>query len=391
MDQVVRSRDPYLIKSVVHCSRLLSAFRAPGETLALREIASRSGLPKTMAFRLLYTLEKCGLIAKVGDNLYQCCIRPWKQRLYRLGYAAQGTDYQFCNEVSASLQRAAANEGIELICVDNRYSAKVAQRNADLLVREKVDLVIEFQTDEEVAPIVAAKYRDANIPLIAIDIPHPGATYYGANNYEAGLIAGRYLGRWVKENWNSEVEEIILLELNRAGQLPRMRLTGMLVGLNLTLPVAKNCRITRLDGDGELGPSFESVRKHLRASRSRRVLVGAINDPSAIGALRAFEEAGRAETCAVMGHNASPEGRAELRRSHSRLLGSVAFFPERYGEDLIRVSLDILNHRPVPPAVFVEHKLVTPATVDHFYPNDSLIHLPGPNGKGDQARARAAS
>lgn len=391
MDQVARPRDPYLVKSVIHSSRLLSAFRMPGETLALREISARSGLPKTMAFRLLYTLEKCGMIEKVGENLYQSCVRPWKQKLYRLGYAAQGTDYQFCNEVTASLQRAAAAEGIELISVDNRYSAKVAQRNADFLVREKVDLVIEFQTDEEVAPIVAAKYRDGSIPLIAIDIPHPGATYYGANNYEAGLIAGRYLGRWVKENWNSEVEEFILLELDRAGQLPRMRLTGMLVGLNLALPSAKNCRITRLDGDGELGPSFEAVRKHLRTTRSRRVLVGAINDPSALGALRAFEEAGRADSCAVMGHNASPEGRAELRRSHTRLLGSVAFFPERYGDDLIRVSLDILNHRPVPPAVFVEHKLVTPTTVDHFYPNDSLIQLPTGGQKGEQVRARAAS
>jgi IclR helix-turn-helix domain len=28
----------------------------------------------------------------------------------------------------------------------------------------------------------------AGIPMIAIDIPHPGATYYGAHNYEAGLI-----------------------------------------------------------------------------------------------------------------------------------------------------------------------------------------------------------
>jgi ribose transport system substrate-binding protein len=391
MDQVARPRDPYLVKSVVHSSRLLSAFRMPGETLTLREISARSGLPKTMAFRLLYTLEKCGMIEKVGENLYQSCVRPWKQRLYRLGYAAQGTDYQFCNEVTASLQHAAAAEGIELICVDNRYSAKVAQRNADFLVREKVDLVIEFQTDEEVAPIVAAKYRDANIPLIAIDIPHPGATYYGANNYEAGLIAGRYLGRWVKENWNSEVEEFILLELDRAGQLPRMRLTGMLVGLNLALPSAKNCRITRLDGDGELGPSFEATRKHLRTTHSRRVLVGAINDPSALGALRAFEEAGRADSCAVMGHNASPEGRAELRRPLTRLLGSIAFFPERYGDDLIRVSLDILNHRPVPPAVFVEHKLVTPTTVDHFYPNDSLTQFPSGGHKGEQARVRAAS
>ena len=336
--------------------------------MPLKEISLRSGLPKTMAFRLLYTLAKCCMVEKVGENLYQSCLRPWKQKLYRFGYAAQGTDYQFSREVSAGLQRAATVEGIELISLDNRYNAKIAQHNADLLVREKVDLVIEFQTDQEVAPIVAAKYREAGIPLIAIDIPHPGATYYGANNYEAGLIAGRYLGRWVKENWHSELDEIMLLELARAGSLPRMRLTGILVGLGSFLPDMKNCRIVRLDGDGELGPSFEAVRKHLRSSRARRQLVGAINDPSALGALRAFQEAGRSECCAVMGHNASPEGRAELRQPETRLLGSVAFFPERYGGDLIRVSLDILNRRPVPPAVFVEHKLITPARLITFTP-----------------------
>jgi ribose transport system substrate-binding protein len=271
------------------------------------------------------------------------------------------------------LERAAQAEGIELISLDNRYNAKIAQRNADLLVREKVDLAIEFQTDETVAPIVAAKYREAGIPMIAIDIPHPGATYYGANNYEAGLIGGRHLGRWVKEHWHSELDEIILLELPRAGNLPQMRLTGMLVGINLVLPTAKNCRVTHLNGDGELGASFEVVRKYIRGSRSRRLVVGAINDVSAIGALRAFEEAGRADTCAVIGQNASPEGRAELREPNTRLVGSVAFFPERYGPDLIKVSLDILNKRPVPPAVFVEHKLVTPTTVEHYYPNDILM------------------
>ena len=375
MSLAAPSRDRYLVKSIVHSSQMLTAFRSPGEALPLKEIASRCGLPKTMVFRLLYTLEKCGMVDKLGQNLYQSRVRPWKQRLYRLGYAAQGTGYQFSKAISDSLQLAAAAEGIELICVDNRYSAKIAQRSADLLVREKVDLAIEFQTDEEVAPIVAAKYREANIPMIAIDIPHPGATYYGANNYEAGLIGGRYLGRWVKEHWQSEVDEIILLELKRAGNLPRMRLSGLLVGINMTLPSAAHCRVTYLDGDGELGPSFEAVRKHLRSSHSRRVLVGGINDPSALGALRAFQEAGRAENCAIMGQNASPEGRAELREPKTRLVGSVAYFPERYGENIIRVSLDILNQRPVPPAVFVEHRLVTPATVDHYYPNDGLAQM----------------
>jgi ribose transport system substrate-binding protein len=166
-----------------------------------------------------------------------------------------------------------------------------------------------------------------------------------------------------------------MIALQRAGSLPKMRLTGMLVGMKEVYPQLENCRVTYLDGDGNLGPSFEAMRKHLRTSKSRRLLVGAINDPSALGALRAFQEAGRAESCAVMGQNASPEGRAELREVGTRLIGSVAYFPEKYGTEIVAVALDILHRRPVPPAVFVKHQLVTPETVDHIYPNDRLMQV----------------
>jgi ribose transport system substrate-binding protein len=366
-------RDAYLVKSVVHASQLLSAFRSSGEALPLREIASRSGLPKTMTFRLLYTLERCGMIEKVGENLYRSYLRPFKQRPYRLGYAAQGTDYQFSKEISTGLQRAAAAQGIELISVDNRYSAKIAQRNADVLVREKVDLVIEFQTDEHVAPIVAAKYREAGIPLVAIEVPHPGATYFGANNYEAGLIGGRHLGRWARQQRCTEADEIVLIALDRAGSLPKMRLTGMLVGMKEVHPHLDHCRVTYLDGDGTLGESFEVMRKHLRVTRARRLLIGAINDPSALGALRAMQEAGRVESCAIMGQNASPEGRAELRQPGTRLIGSVAYFPERYGQELIPLALAVAAGKPMPPALFTKHKLVTPQNIDEVYPPERAL------------------
>ena len=369
-------RDRYLVKSVMHSSRVLSAFSPSGEALPLREIAGRSSLPKSMVFRLLYTLERCGMVEKVGENLYRSYVRPFKQKLYRLGYAAQGTDYQFSKEILTGLQRAAAAEGMELICLDNRYSAKIAQRNADVFVREKVDLVIEFQTDEHVAPIVASKYREANIPFIALEIPHPGATYFGANNYEAGLIGGRYSGRWAKQQWQSRVDEIVLITLERAGSLPRMRLTGMLVGMRDACPALEHVPVTYVDGDGKMADSFEAMRRHLRTSKGRRILVGTINDPSALGALRAFQEAGRTDGCAIMGQNASPEGRAELRERGTRLIGSVAYFPEKYGPEIVTVALDILHRRPVPPAVFVKHQLVTPENVDHVYPNDELMQLP---------------
>jgi ABC-type sugar transport system substrate-binding protein len=37
------------------------------------------------------------------------------------------------------------------------------------------------------------------------------------------------------------------------------------------------------------------------------VLVGAANDPSALGAVRAFQETGREGTCAIVGQNAEPD------------------------------------------------------------------------------------
>ena len=79
------------------------------------------------------------------------------------------------------------------------------------------------------------------------------------------------------------------------------------------------------------------------------------------------------DSCAIMGQNASVEGRAELRQPGTRLIGSVAYFPEKYGDDIVALALDILHRRPVPPAVFVKHQLVTAETVDHIYPNDQLL------------------
>ena len=361
-----------MVKSLVHASQVLEAFQTAGDVLRLRDVVARTGFNKGMCFRLLYTLHQCGFLDKVGENHYRLASEVRRRKLYRIGYAEQGQDTSFDREVRQGLVQAAEQKQVELIILDNRYQPKIALRNADHLIREQVDLVIEFQTDEVAAPAIAAKYLEANIPFIAIDIPHPGATYFGANNYQAGLIAGHYLGRWAKRHWNGEVDEILLIELHRAGSLPQARIRGVQTGIGEVLRMQEPCRTVSIDGDGQFQTALERVRKHLRESRAKRVLVGAANDPSALGALRAFQEAGRAKECAIAGQNGEPEARAELRTERTRLVASVAYFPEKYGEGLLRLALDILARKAVPPAVFTNHQIITPDNVDHFYPNDSL-------------------
>src|SRR6476659_3936183 len=271
----------YLVKSLVHASRVLEAFQSAGDVLRLRDVVTRTGFHKGMCFRLLYTLHQCGFLDKVGENHYRLASEVRRRRLYRLGYGEQGQDTSFDREVRTGLSRAAEREHIELIVVDNRYQPKIALRSADYLIKEQVDLIIEFQTDEVIAPAIASKYLEASIPFIAIDIPHPGATYFGANNYQAGLMAGRYLGRWAKKKWNGEVDEILLIELLRAGSLPKARIRGIIAGLGEVMRIPESSRTLSIDGDGQFQASLEKVRKHLRESKRKRVLVGAANDPSA--------------------------------------------------------------------------------------------------------------
>jgi ribose transport system substrate-binding protein len=368
-----RGRDPYLVKSLVHAARILEAFQSPGEVLRLRDIVERTAYGKGMCFRLLHTLHHCGFVEKIDERRYRIMaeIRPRKR--FRIGYASQGQDSSFPREVHAGLVRACERERLELIVVDNRYQPRVALRNAEHLIKEKVDLVIEFQTDEAVAPAIASRYLEAEIPLIAIDIPHPGATYFGANNYQAGLLGGRYLGKYAQTCWHGQVDEILLLELARAGGLVRARSRGIVAGIKETLHVAESVPIISLDGDGQFKTSLEKVRRHIRLSKARHMLVGAANDPSALGAVRAFQEAGRESTCAIVGQNAEPDARIELRERRTPLVASVGYFPERYGSGLVHLALDILSKKPVPPAVFTRHQIITAENVDHFYPNDALL------------------
>jgi ribose transport system substrate-binding protein len=365
--------DFYVVKSLVHASEILWSFHHPGEHLRLRDVMERTGFGKGMCFRLLYTLRHCGFIEKVDNNRYRLTCEIRRRKKYRIGYAGQGQDSSFAREVHEGLERAASRELVDFVVVDNRYQPKIALKNAERLIRDGVDLVIEFQTDEAMAPAIASKYREANIPMIAIDIPHPGATYFGANNYEAGLLAGRHLARWARQHWNGRVDEILLLEIARAGSLPAARVRGVLAGIREIVHDAAAWPVVSIDADGQFKTALERVRKHLRESRAERILVGAANDPSALGAARAFQEAGRTAGCAIVGQNAEPDARAELREPRTPLIASVGYFPEKYGDGLIRLAIDLLSRRAVPPAVFVKHQIITRENVDHLYPNDSLM------------------
>jgi ribose transport system substrate-binding protein len=362
------------LATVTRACQVLKLFADDRQDMTLAEIVAVTGFEKTIAFRIIHTLESEGLVRKVEAHRYRSNVSIARRKRFRIGYASQADNSPFSDAVTASLKWECAKLGVDLITVDNRYSARSALRNADRLIEEKLDLAIEFQTYERIAAKVAGKFRDRGIPLIAVDIPHPGAVFFGIDNYRVGLAAGQALVKAARRLWDGKVDELLLLELEIAGSIPHLRLAG--VGTAVKEGILSIGHTIDLDTKGEFAAAFEAVRKHLRVTPRRRTLVAGINDPATLGALRAFEEAGRSELCAVVALGAVAEAREELRKPGTRLLGSVAFFPERYGEQIMRIALDILNGRTVQPAQYGPFQMITPQNVDLFYPGDRMLANP---------------
>lgn len=364
----------YTIQSVVRAAAVLNAFSSTSEVLDLRVVAERVGLNKGTTFRLLETLVETSLLERAGKQGYRSSIQTARSKRFRIGYASQSDLLPFTATVTESLITAASAANIELLIMSNKFSPRAALQNADKFVAENVDLVIDSQININVSAQIAAKFSDARIPFIALDIPHPGAVYFGADNYKAGRMAGRYLARWSMKHWKTGPEQLILLGVDAAGPLLNARLTGVVDGIEELLPTGRGLPTHHYDTKGgQFEATLDFVRKHLRRRKPQRALVGAVNDSTALAALQAFREAGIEAECAIAGQDGSAAARDEMRRPGTRLICSVAYFPETYGARIIQLALEILSHKSVQPAMFIQHELITPENVDKIYPNDAWM------------------
>lgn len=293
-------------------------------------------------------------------------------RRFRVGFGnlidAEG--FTFARLVRDSLERAAQRAGnVELLVRDNALDRPTALANADAFVAGRVDLAVEFQIDFEAGNIIMDRFNRAGIPVVAVDIPLPGATFFGADNYRAGYLAGEGLGRWVAEHWDGRVDQVLWLQALRIGPTAHARLQGELEGMLAVLGPLDSRRVTRLDCPVTSWQTAPLVAGWLgEIAPTDRVAVIALNDDGALGALQAFEKAGRLSQVVAVGQGLDGMGRAALRRSDYPFIGSTAYFPEHYGEGLLDTALRILRGEPVPPALYTRHVYVTRENLQQYYP-----------------------
>ena len=358
-----KSRRLYLIPVLSKALDILELLQAENQPMTLEAIHRQTKISKTTVYRVLKTFVHRGYLSQSPDGLYRQVTRPKK---LRFGFGGQSVDMPFSVEVTESLKAAAASVGVDLMILDNCYDAATAIRNAEEFVKNRVDLVIEFQVEQEAAPVIADKIAAAKIPLIAIDIPHPHATYFGVDNYRVGFEAGEVLAAHALKVWDGQVEWVLGLDLPEAGLLVQSRITGAFEGVRSGIPDLPVESFVRIDGRGMRDRSRKLISDFLdRHPRERHILIAAATDTSAMGALDAVRERKREKHVAIVGQDCIAEAVAEMSKASSPLIGSVSHEAGSYGPSLVHLGLSILRGQTVAPYNYVAHKMVTPETIAH--------------------------
>lgn len=305
-----------------------------------------------------------------GENTVRSYTTDGDSPQFTIGFANQSETLPFAVDVRRSLERAAADLGcIDLVVSDNRLSGEEALRVADKLIQRNIDLAIEYQIDYKAGNLIMNKFQQAGIPVIAVDIPMVGATFFGVDNYRAGHLAGVALGEWVSAKWGGSIDHLLILEEPRAGSLPEARIQGQLDGLRETLGRLPADSIHHIDCGNVSSVSEAAVAGWLPAiAKGRHIAIVSFNDEAAYGALQAARRANREMDVVIVGQGADRLVHGEIRDPASRLIGSTAYMPERYGEKLAELALKILRGESVPPAVYMNHVFIDAENIDQFYP-----------------------
>jgi ribose transport system substrate-binding protein len=343
-----------ILSKALDVIELLEQNHAP---LALEEVFQSTKISKTSVYRILKTLVHRGYVAESQNGLYRLVSRP---RRLRFGFAALSGEMPFSVAVAQSVSAAAAAAGVELILLDNCYDPVIAVQNAEEFVAQHVDLVLEFQVEEAVAPRVAHIFKKADIPLVAIDVPHPYATYFGVDNFEAGYEAGVLLAQYAQRTWKRNVDWVLGVGFAEAGSFVQSRILGAFDAVRERFSQIPAERFVQIEGRGMRKPSQLAVADFLRNTRNgEAILVAAATDSSALGVLDAARQAGREADFAIAGQDCIPEVLAEMRTGKSAIVGSVSHEAETYGPRLIQLGISILRGYTVPPYNYVRHRVVT--------------------------------
>lgn len=239
----------------------------------------------------------------------------------RLAFAHFSAQWDLSVELAARAAAVGERFGVQVDAFDNNFDANQAITNADLIVQEGYDFAFFAQVFPDANKAIYRKLQAAGIDsaYMAVEATdEPEARFVDMGNLRQHTALGRWLGEYARDNWDGQVDLVILAAQPRAGAYVAQREAGYIAGIREVLPDLPDSVFQAVDSQGLLSESQTLSADLLTANPDARFILGCgTNDDAGVGIARALEAAGRGATAAVAGQAGQASAVEELSKPDS--------------------------------------------------------------------------
>ncbi len=287
----------------------------------------------------------------------------------KVGYVSYGELVPYVKAISDGIRAQASTAGVDLVTCDANVDATKVDDCMKQLSDAGVKGVIQFQGSLKPPSEVCARVA-SGVPVLAVELAEDpcAMALVAADDLRAGQIAGAAVGKWVQARWQCKYDAYVSLESASVPDRNQKRMEGYRQGFATVCPGPITNEQVGASADRQ-DTARDAVATLLDSLPGKsRILVVAMNDDGALGALDAAKAAGREADVWVSGQGAEPRVR-DLIRTNEHYLGDAAYFPERFGATIVPAILDLIEARPVPKQLLIEPAWVDATTIKTVYPS----------------------
>jgi len=254
--------------------------------------------------------------------------------------------------------RLQAGEDVQVQVVSSAYDLQRQAEQIDRFIADEVDLILLSAASLDGLSDAIARAHEAGIYVIAVDVRAEGADVtVTTDNQTAGRLACDYLVRKL----GGQGRVVIINGPPVSSVLERVD------GCRKRLAEEPGIELLSMDqnGGGSFEGGFEKMT-HLLTAYPRIDAVFTINDPTALGAEQAANEAQRKEFI-IASIDGAPRALRRLPQPGTLLHATASQFPSRISQKAIELGLRLVRGEQLEKQLWlIPPELITAENVDEF-------------------------
>lgn len=293
------------------------------------------------------------------------CAKKDEKKVLKLGYASPGMQLAYHATAANYFEREAKKRGYEVMILDDQLSLTKCVENAQIVADAGCDVYMSVLAGTGAGDQIAQIMKEGGVQAIGVDIPIPGAPFFGCDSQYAGYIAGEALGQYAIDKWgpNPQIDLYISCEAWSNPEINDLRMKdGMLAGLRSKVNIPDSIYIANdiPNNDAEIAmkKTEDTINAHPEA---RHILVGCYVDDMAQGAEAVVEKKGMNDQVLIISVDGSILAINNFKNPNTSWVGATALTPEMYGYYLLNEIETWYNSgktQPLPATWGVQHKVI---------------------------------